>query len=61
MTTLPLFKYDIISDFHCVAKAINVGNRNFIVIPFLLYELISNMANEFKITSLFIFVAQKNY
>ena len=59
MTLQPLFKYDVISNFHCVAKAKNVCNRNFIVISLFLNELSSNLEQEVKIGSLFTFIAQK--
>ena len=58
MTSWPLFKCDVISDFNCIATAKNVSNRNFIVIPLFLNEVSSNLVHGVKIRSWFIFVAQ---
>ena len=59
MASEPLFKYDVISDFHYVKTAKNVCNCNLIVIPLSLKELSWNLVQQVKIKSLFIFVAPK--
>ena len=59
MTSYPLFKYDVISYFHCVVKAKNVCNCSFIVILLFANELSSNLVQEVKIRSWFLFVTEK--
>ena len=46
MTSKSLFKYDVISDFHCIVTAKNASNSNFIVIPLFLNDVKSHLVQE---------------
>ena len=48
MTSKPLFKYDVISDFHfhCIVTAKNASNSNLIVILLFLNDLKSHLVQE---------------
>ena len=46
MTSKPLFKYDGISDFHCIVTAKNASHGNFTVILLFINDLSSHLVQE---------------
>ena len=53
-----LFKYDVVSDFHCITTTKNASNSNLIEIALFVNELSSNLVQGAKTKSWFLFVAE---